>query len=532
MKTITGHIAIVLLISASMLIGCADDEPVFVDPPRDPQPAAEPAIYAQKPMSTSPTNRTPPPARKPAPGEAMVRMALPTGNFATSVLSLEKSAPKEVLVGKAFVYKIRMTNLTASPLKGVMLTGKLSGAVKLTGATPQGVVDGSDAKWNVGVLAAKQSKLFAMHGQANATGVLIGCSDVTFDLPQVCLSIKAVKPALQIVKTAPAEVLLCETIVSKIVVTNTGTGKATNIRVQDNLPDGVTTMDGKSASAYDFGDIPPGEARQVTIRTKATRTGKFATRAELSADDGLSGSADAATNVIVPKLAVDVASPQKRFVGRNATYSVTVTNKGDAAARDTVLTGSVPPGAKVVAASDQAAAANGRISWKLGTIKPGAARKVSMTLKMDRQGAARTIMNATAYCSKAGGQSVTIVKGIPAILLECVDLEDPIEVGAKETYLITVTNQGSAVGTNIVIQCTLPDEQVFVSATGPTKETVKGKVVTFTPLKSLAPKAKAEYRVLTRGVKTGDVRFKVSLKSDQMTTPAGETESTNIYSDE
>ena len=106
---------------------------------------------------------------------------------------------------------------------------------------------------------------------------------------------------------------------------------------------------------------------------------------------------------------------------------------------------------------------------------------------------------------------------------------DPIEVGAQSSYVITVTNQGSAVGTNIVIKCTLPAEMELVSTTGPTKETVRAKVVTFAPLKSLAPKAKATYRVIVKGVKTGDVRFRVSLTSDQMTSPASETESTHIY---
>ena len=53
--------------------------------------------------------------------------------------------------------------------------------------------------------------------------------------------------------------------------------------------------------------------------------------------------------------------------------------------------------------------------------------------------------------------------------------------------------------------------------------------MTFAPLKSLAPKVKVTYRVVVKAVGTGDVRFKVSLTSDQMTSPAEETESTNIY---
>jgi len=523
-----------LTIAAAALGGCSWGEPEIGAPA--PTPTASTARPAPRPAPTA-TVRTPAPRASattstPAPGMAMVKMALPTGDLSNSVLSLEKTAPKEVLVGKAFTYQIKLTNLTNAAIKGVTLTGKLSDNVTLTGTAPKGQITGSHSVWSVGVLGPKQSKTFAMQGAAKATGTLIGCSDVKFDMPQVCLPIKAVQPAVKIRKIAPATVLLCENIVSKIIVTNTGTGTATNIRVQDTLPAGVTTVDGKAAAAFDFGDIPPGQARQVTVTTKASKVGEFTNTARVTGDGGLTAQASATTTVVVPQLAVDVTGPKTRFAGRTATYTITVANNGTADARDTVLTGSIPAGATLLTASAQGAASGGQITWKLGTIKAGSAKKVTVSTKMTQQGVVRVSAAATAYCSKASGQTVTTVRGIPAILLECVDLEDPIEVGANETYVITVTNQGSAVGTNIVIVCTLPDEQTFVSGTGPTKGVSEGKTVTFAPLAKLAPKAKTTYKVVVKGVKAGDVRFKVALTSDQMTSPAGETESTHQYSDE
>ena len=122
-----------------------------------------------------------------------------------------------------------------------------------------------------------------------------------------------------------------------------------------------------------------------------------------------------------------------------------------------------------------------------------------------------------------------MVRGISAILLECVDVEDPIEVGSMETYLITVTNQGSADGTNIVISCSLPATQAFVSAEGPTQHRVVGNTITFSALPTLAPKAKQIYKVVVKGVGTGDTRFHVTLTSDQIDSPVDETESTHIY---
>ena len=63
------------------------------------------------------------------------------------------------------------------------------------------------------------------------------------------------------------------------------------------------------------------------------------------------------------------------------------------------------------------------------------------------------------FASSANGASgtakssscTTEVVGVPAILLEVVDVEDPVEVGKEAVYDIKVTNQGSAIGTNIRI---------------------------------------------------------------------------------
>ena len=130
----------------------------------------------------------------------------------------------------------------------------------------------------------------------------------------------------------------------------------------------------------------------------------------------------------------------------------------------------------------------------------------------------------------------TEVTGIPAILLEVIDLDDPIQVGGEETYVITITNQGSAPDTNIRVVCTLEANQQFVSASGDSGSgtrvvtgTVRGNQIVFQPLASLAPKAVATLRVVVKCTAAGDTRFKLTMNSDQLTRPVDETEATNIY---
>ena len=56
-----------------------------------------------------------------------------------------------------------------------------------------------------------------------------------------------------------------------------------------------------------------------------------------------------------------------------------------------------------------------------------------------------------------------------------------------------------------------------------------GNTVTFQPLPSLAPKAKATWRVTVKALKAGDVRFTAVMNTDQLTRPVQETEATHLY---
>jgi uncharacterized repeat protein (TIGR01451 family) len=120
------------------------------------------------------------------------------------------------------------------------------------------------------------------------------------------------------------------------------------------------------------------------------------------------------------------------------------------------------------------------------------------------------------------------VQGIPAILLEVIDVSDPIEVGKTETYVITVTNQGSAPDTNIRIVATL-DDQEFVSSSGTTRGAAQANQVVFEPVASLAPGKQATFQLVVRCLKAKDVRIKFSMTSDQLTSPVEETEATRVY---
>jgi len=447
-------------------------------------------------------------------------------------IGIDKTAPAAAGVGDQIQYGIVVTNPGQADATNVRVVDTMPEGIQYVSSRPEATVSGQTLTWNLGTLAAGGSQTLSVVAKTTRTGTFQNCAEVTGDhglTARDCASTVVTAPKLAVEKTGPAEVLICEPITYRIVVRNTGDGPATNVRVTDELPDGLTTSDGRKSAAFDAGTLQPGEAKQATYTVKASRPGTFSNTAVAASAEGAKAEAMHKVTVRQPVLSLTKSGPDTRYINREATYEITVSNKGDGEARNTVVTDTLPAGLAFVSATEGGQMTGGKVVWNVGTLAAGASKTLSVTVRATAMGAQRNTVTATATCTDAQAEVTTTIEGIPAILLEVVDVEDPIEVGQNEVYVITVTNQGSAVGTNIRVTCTLPAEQDYVSGQGPTQATAAGKTVTFAPLSILGPKAQAVYRVTAKSNAAGDVRFAVEMVSDQMTSPVNETESTHQY---
>lgn len=499
------------------------------------EPGCEEKFFFDKdcrPIAKAPAKPTPAPVKpKTVPvsecGPSTVSRGYPCEGC--GIIQLNKTMPSEVQLNAPFDYTIKVTNVTDMTVVNVVVTENIPGNLNIKNANPAATKDGGKLVWKLGTFAPKQSKRITVSGMATNTECIKTCASATYIVP-ACANVKVVQPKLQLKKTAPAEVLLCDPIPVKFVVTNSGSGSARNVKIEDTLPAGLRTAEGRSKLVFDAGTLATGQSRQFSTTLKASKTGKYVNKAVASSAGGLRVESETTTIVRQPVLAISKTGPEKRYLGRSVAYEITVTNKGDAPAKNLVLEDQLPLGVKFVSASNGGKAVAGKVRWNLRTIMPNRSRKVSVTLMPDRAGTLTNTVSATATCAEGVRASVkTTVAGIPAVLLEVIDIDDPIEIGGNTTYVITATNQGSSPGTNISIVCTLEDNEQYVSSSGATIGAIEGNTVTFAPLRSLAPKAKATWRVVVKAVKTGDVRFKVTMNTDQITRPVEETEATHLY---
>lgn len=475
-------------------------------------------------------------------GVAVTRLsaAFPTGDRGTSVLLVEVSAPSESFVGKPFDYDMIVTNLTVNILEDVEIEEELSSNFELSSATPQATpVEGkpNTIKWALGTLGPKQSTNIKFTGTGLAAGEIMQCFRARY-VPKACIITNVSEPLLALRKTAPERVIVCDPIPFKFIVSNPGTGTATGVKITDSLPDGLATVTGDKQITFDVGTLGPGQSREFAADVKAARTGTYVNTAMATSAEGLTAEAKTTTTVHEPVLAITkVATREWQYMDRNVIFNMSVTNKGDWVASNTRVEDPVPSGHQFGSADNggQFISGEGKVTWNFGDLQPGDTREFSMTVVSRQFGIMRNTATATAVCAAPVSASAQVeIRGVPGVLLEVGDIEDPVELGNNVIYVITVTNQGTTDAQNVTIVATVQEEGEYVSATPVTPnatqvESVDGRVIRFVPVPTLPPRAKVEWRVTAKALRAGDTRFKLDMTTRRLETPVTETESTEFY---
>lgn len=525
-------------------VGCTNTQDSWGTKPMQPGYLAPAGIFREQGLSDlaiSATNATPRTVQAPLSADPTPITIQSAGSYVASmiypspecgVVRLDKSMPREVEINIPFDYTIRITNLRDVTLTDVVVTEVIPDNFKLVSAEPTAQIDSNRLVWKIASIGPRGISEIAVSGTATESDVLKHCTTVVSRLIPACADVAVVEPKLELKKIIPQELLLCDPIPVRFVVTNTGTGIAHNVKITESLPAGLLTADGKSELIINAGSLAAGQSRQFTVELKSEKVGKYVGQAVATSQAGLRAQSQATTTIVgKPLLSISQSGPERQYVGRPMSFQIILTNESDTTARNVVIENDVPTDVTAMKATTGAKLAGTRkIVWKFETIGPHSTEKVRVSFTPTKAGSMTNSVTATAYCAESVNTlAKTEVTAIPAVLMEVIDEDDPIEIGGRTTYVITITNQGSADSTNIKIVCVLEDNVRYVSSTGPTEGTLDQGKLTFAPLANLAPKAKATWRVVVAAVKPGDVRFKATLNTDQLTRPVEETEATHLY---
>jgi uncharacterized repeat protein (TIGR01451 family) len=458
----------------------------------------------------------------------------PTGRQEPAV-SLEWVGPPTAKLGQPATYQIMVKNICPISVSQVVVRVRIPAGITVQSSEPKALQDAGTLSWDLGTLPPRQERRLDLQMLPDLKGDL-ACEALVSFAGTSTARIRVREPKLALKAASPDKVLLGDTATIGLNVSNPGDGTAEHVKIRATLSDGLEHTRGK-AIEFDLGNLGPTETRGVQLVCVTRNAGPQTCEAVASADCNLLAQASAKVDVILPKLDILAKGPKLRYLDRHAVYTFSVSNPGSAPASNVTVSDVIPDGFKFVSASDGGRHdfATRTVSWFIGDLTPGQSREVSMEAVAIATGMQKHVATVVATRGLKNDTEVqTRVEGLSALLMELVDLDDPVEVGADTAYEIRVTNTGTKTETNLQLICTIPDKMEFRGAKGAAdcRFRVQDKEVVFEALPKLAPRADAIYRVNVRGVAPGDLRFRARITADGLTEPVLKEESTKVYGDD
>lgn len=443
------------------------------------------------------------------------------------LVRLEKSAPATVSLNAPYDYSY--TVVAKDKIKRVVVWEQIPEGAVYVSSKPQARVEGRDVIWTLYNLAKGDRVPLSLTVRPTEVTNLSSCATVTA-YPEACLITVVGVPELSIVKTTPnPQVRIGSSVPWDITVTNTGTFCAFDVVITDTLPYGVSHQSGSREFISEIGTLAPGESRDVRVNTTAIEVGEHCNVAMASASNATSVSDDACVIVLDAGLVVTKEGTPMQFVGKTAVYRIAATNTGQIPLNDVVVTDTVPRQNRLLAAPG--ARIDGNVATWATSLEPGETRIFELSVLGLQEGTYCNEVRASsaAYGLRSSDDACTEWRGYPALLLEVIDTDDPLLVGEQTTYVIQITNQGTARDTNVSLDIALPANLRVVSATGATRANIAGNSIQFRVYPILNPKEIIEFRVIAEAIAEGDARFRARMNSDLLRTPVPEEEATQVY---
>jgi uncharacterized repeat protein (TIGR01451 family) len=448
--------------------------------------------------------------------------------------SVEWVSPPSIRVNNIMPCQILVKNTGQVALHDVVVKHKLGAGVVCRQSEPPAFNDNGELIWTIGALQPGQARRVDLQLVAANRGEIHCHATATFTAAS-SHRVQVVEPKLAVKLTAPEKALPGDTVNVLVTVTNPGDGAADLVRIKAMLPEHLECVRGRLVE-MDLGTLQPKAARTVQIACLARSSGAGKSTVAATADGNLTANDTAITEILEPKLDVAVVGPKLRYIDRHAVYTVKVSNPGTAPLQGVTVNQVVPAGFKFHEATGGGNfdPAIRTVAWQIPDLAPGQVKEVTVNLVATTAGDHRLIAKAASSRGIRSESALdTRVEGSSSLVIELVDLDDPIEVGAETAYEIRVSNAGTKTETNLIVTCTLPDscELRSVKCTAGSKHKLEGKEVTFEPLARLAPKADVIYRVTVRGTAPGDARMRLRIRADGMPDPVLREESTRFYND-
>ena len=288
-----------------------------------------------------------------------------------------------------------------------------------------------------------------------------------------------------------------------ITVNNIGKADAKHVVVVDRLDKGLKYVSSSHNGVYDAAthtvtwvvDIAAGSSLDLTVTDSAEEYGVLTNIVSVG---DKSASVDVNVPEIIPNKTADIENPN---FGDNVTYTVTVTNDGNADAKAVVVRDVLGKDLKFVSATGTYTfdEATNTITWTVD-VDAGKTETFTVVATVINYG---NVTNSLVVGNKTFNKNVTVPEITPD---KTVDNENP-NFGDNLTYTVTVKNEGNGNATDVIIVDTFGKGLEYVSSTG----NYDNKTNTITWKVNLASGETKTFTVVAKIVGYTDVTNKVTV---------------------
>ena len=449
-------------------------------------------------------------------------------------LSVQKIVPPEVQVGRPAVFRVVVRNTGQIAADDVEVVDKVPRGTRLLGTAPKAATGPrGELVWSLGTIKPGAEAAVEMQLMPTDEGEVGSVASVRFQAEATARSL-VTRPKLVVTTAGSPSVLMGDETTMTFTVSNPGSGIATGVVLEEHIP-AALKHPGGSELEYTVGDLRPGESRQLQLKLKAVLAGAINNVVTARGDANLHAEHRFNVQINSPQLDIAMNGPKRRYLEREATYQLSVSNPGTAPAQQVELVAYLPAGLKFVNANNAGRYdANTRaVYWRLEELPVNEHGTVELvTMPVEPGQFSIKVHGAAQRGLQADKEQPVLVEGLAAVLFQLSHTKDPLEIGGETTYEISVVNQGSKAATNLQLAVFLPPELKPLAAEGPTHYTIENNKVVFENMPQLGQKSAAAFRVRAQGVRAGDLRVRCQLKTDEMQSPIVKEESTRVYADE
>jgi|GEM_PF-1958667 hypothetical protein len=440
---------------------------------------------------------------------------------------VETIGPPLLQVGSAARWQVRVTNRDNRSCGPVFLRTELPSWMELSDSkVSAGDIDRGEFKGESRLITWQLPGLPA-GGVQHWTLTLVPQQNKSFDFQlewsirpsALSTPVRVVQPELNLDIDGPAEMVLGQTRLYTIRLSNPGNGAAHNVSVQ---------LEPGNARQV-IGTLAAGETRRMEIELNADRAGQLQITA-FASGQGLQ-TVQSKQEVLVrrPELVVTVQGPESCFAGEPARYRVEIFNRGDAVAEDTAVHATLPLGARLLGGDSNRR--DNTIAWSIGDVAPGARRAFQFECLYSRAGNHPLHVRLSGNGVDPTADSVTTrVQGIADLKLLVNDPQGPQRLSQLAVYELQIVNRGTRAARNVSVVGQFGHGVEPVKVVGGEAELVPGQVL-FAPIAVIQPGERVTLKIHAQANTVGRHKFRVLVQSEAPQTQLVQEEMTWFVSE-